>query len=411
MMSRKLARLAVAPRPEVTKLQVNRADSRDMDRREIEPRVLIWATAEISWRDPSGAPCRAPATLEDTSKSGACIRVKRPFDIGAALTVRWHREQFSAVAKNCRKDGRDYLLGVHREAEPSAATPPASSVNANSSPEPKQDRARGKPPASPTPSPPGNAALTTIEPIRSQLRDRDAQAERISMDSKTLIPKFWRRPQDEASIEPANPKEVSVNKSHSPAEAGVVSRAEMLSYDDIYHAAGILSPRSGYGIHKVVEMLNSDRLRDLSKDIKRASVLMALDAAGTSVDELLHDATRRREALDSYEAARKKQLEEFEAGKARENSQIEAEMERIRAHYALRVQRNRDLVAQEKEALRNWQMAMQHESERITEVLDLCGKQPELKAGSSSADPHPKPAETVVAPGEAARGTTAGRSL
>lgn len=231
------------------------------------------------------------------------------------------------------------------------------------------------------------------------------------MHSKTLIPKFWRRPQDEAALEPVKPKEVPVNKSHPPAEAGAVSRAELLSYDDIYHAAGILTPRSGYGIHKVVEMLNNDRLRDLSKDIKRASVLMALDAAGTSVDELLYDATRRREALDSYEAARKKQMEDFEAGKAKENSQIEAEMERIRAHYADRVQRNRDLVVQEKEALRNWQMAMQHESERITEVLELCGKQPELKVGSPSADPPPKPAEKVAAAGEAVRSVTAGRSL
>lgn len=355
-----------------------------MDRREIEPRVLIWAQAEISWRDASGAPCRAPATLEDTSKSGACIRVKRPFDIGAALTVRWHREQFSAVAKNCRKDGRDYLLGVHREAAPGEV-----------------------PPVSPTPpSRPGNRDLTAIEPIRSRPRDRDTQVERIPMDSKTLIPKFLRRPQEEAAVEPVQPKEVPVNKSHPPAQASAVSRAELLSYDDIYHAAGILTPRSGYGIHKVVEMLNHDRLRDLSKDIKRASVLMALDAAGTSVDELLHDATRRREALDSYEAARKKQLEDFETGKAKENSQIEAELERIRAHYAERVQRNRDLVAQEKEALRNWQMAMQHESKRITEVLELCEK-PEVKAGSTPANSQLKAPDAS----DAARSASAGRSV
>jgi hypothetical protein len=33
-------------------------------------------------------------------------------------------------------------------------------------------------------------------------------------------------------------------------------------------------------------------------------------------------------------------------------------------------------VAKEKEALRNWQMAMQHETQRIGEVIELCGKQP-----------------------------------
>ena len=122
-------------------------------------------------------------------------------------------------------------------------------------------------------------------------------------------------------------------------------------------------------------MLNSERIRDLSKEVKRASILMALDAAGTRVDDVLADATRRQDALTRYEAGKKKQMEEFESAKAREIKDVEEEMERVRAHYAERIQRNRDLVAQEKEGLRNWQMAMQHEVQRIAEVIELCGKQ------------------------------------
>jgi len=136
-----------------------------------------------------------------------------------------------------------------------------------------------------------------------------------------------------------------------------------------------MSPGSGYGIHKIVEMLNSERIGDLAKDVKRASVLMALDAAGISSDELLTDATRRQNALTVYEASQVKQVEDFEARKAKENSKIEEEMEKIRAHYAQRVQANLDQVAKEKDALRNWQMAMQHETQRIAEVIELCGKQ------------------------------------
>ena len=51
-------------------------------------------------------------------------------------------------------------------------------------------------------------------------------------------------------------------------------------------------------------------------------------------------------------------------------------MEKIWIHYAQRMQVNLDQVAKEKEALRNWQMAMQHETQRIAEVIELCGKQP-----------------------------------
>lgn len=177
-----------------------------------------------------------------------------------------------------------------------------------------------------------------------------------------------------------------MNQSNShPAEGLTGPQSDLLSYEDIYRAAGILSPDSGYGIHKVVDMLNSDRIRNLSPEIKRASVLMALDAAGTSTEDLLRDATRRQQALGSYDAGQQKQLEEFEARKTQENSQIQAEMERVTAHYAERIQHNHDQVARERETLRNWQMQKQYESQRISEVIELCSKQPAAAPLSNAA--------------------------
>ena len=88
-----------------------------MDGREIEARMLMWAVAEISWEDASGQHCQASAVLEDRSNSGACVRLTRPVAVGSVVTIRWQREQFSAVARNCRRDGREFLIGVRREAE------------------------------------------------------------------------------------------------------------------------------------------------------------------------------------------------------------------------------------------------------------------------------------------------------
>jgi hypothetical protein len=205
------------------------------------------------------------------------------------------------------------------------------------------------------------------------------------MESKTLLPKLWGR--QPASDAPTKPKasEAPMNKPNATAAEPAAPRMDLLSYEDIYRAAGILTPPSGYGIQKVVDMLNSDRLRDLSKDIKRASVLMALDAAGTSVDDLLQDATRRQRALDSYEAGRRRQLEEFESRKSQENAQVEAELERLKAHYSERIQCNREQVDREKEAVRNWQMAMQHEVQRISEVMELCRKPAASAAAAASS--------------------------
>ena len=212
------------------------------------------------------------------------------------------------------------------------------------------------------------------------------------MEPKTLFPKLWRRPPvDDPPAKQPNPEAVVNKSSPRPSETAPAHSTDLLSYEDIYRAAGILNPPSGYGIQKVVDMLNNERLRDLSKDIKRASVLMALDAAGTSIDEILQDATRRQRALDSYESGRRQQLETFESRKAQENAQIEAELDRVRAHYAERIQRNREQVQQEKEALRNWQMAMQHEVQRITEVIDLCKKPAASAAAASAGSTVPSP--------------------
>lgn len=390
-----------------------------MDGRYVEPRKVIWAVAEVIWQDATGTSFRAPATLEDTSASGACLRLQRPFSVGSRLMIKWHREQFAAIAKNCRNDGRDFLLGVLREPDrvfpqeqpagsvapkPSTGEPPDVGSNAKAAPVVKKaesvrpptdihnslnqdqkldSRASRSAKLSRDHAPSLDLGRATESPpLTSRARRQDSatslRSERIVMQPKTLFPQFWRRQQDGDT--PAKPisTEAPVNKTTTThaTESAIGARADLLAYEDIYRAAGILSPGSGYGIHKVVDMLNSERIRDLSKDIKRASVLMALDAAGISVDDMLTDATRRQNALNSYETAQKKQLDDFEARKATENARIEEEMEKIRTHYAQRIQNNLDQVTKERDALRNWQNAMQSETQRIAEVIELCAKQP-----------------------------------
>ena len=197
------------------------------------------------------------------------------------------------------------------------------------------------------------------------------------MESKSLFSRFARRPEGSDAAEKTQDKEKQPSSNDKPANSTELltgPKGDLLSYEDIYRAAGILGSRSGYDISKVVEMLHSDRLRGLADDARRASVLMAIEAAGVSTDDLLREAKERERALDAYETNQRKHLEEYETRKGQENVQVEAEMARVTAHYAERIKANLDQVAREKEALRNWQMAKQGESQRITEVLELCAK-------------------------------------
>src|SRR5690242_9685103 len=264
-----------------------------MDQRSLEPRNAMWAVAEVAWEDDSGTSFPAPATLEDTSPSGASVRVQRPFNVGSRLTIRWHREQFSAVARNCRSDGTAFLLGLLREhgnranvssQEKPAKTPapveatPAHLPTAKSEhpqiPSRNSARAEAAPPTTPPIEPETNAqqpdqnlnllansaALASIRqtnesppsPRPSPNRSgTSVRSERKAMQPKTLFPQFWRRQQDEDAPAKSTSTEAPVNKLSTHAtDAANGPRGDLLSYEDIYRAAGIMSPGAGYGIHK-----------------------------------------------------------------------------------------------------------------------------------------------------------------
>jgi hypothetical protein len=88
---------------------------RDLTKLTLEPRTAIMAKAQVVWEDQPGVWRRAFAVIEDTSRSGACIRVSDAISVGAKLNIKWHQEQFSGVVKYCRREGEEYVVGIHRE--------------------------------------------------------------------------------------------------------------------------------------------------------------------------------------------------------------------------------------------------------------------------------------------------------
>jgi hypothetical protein len=364
----------------------------------------MWALAEVLCERQPGVSSRLSATIEDTSSSGACIRVGTPISVGTRLTVKWQWDQFSAIARNCRSDGGDFLCGVQRDdASADLTSGPPSTAAADSAKDalvritlpavnesaptektllgPAPAHADEKPEAavqeSRDPSPSSEDQSQDAEPNSiGKTQSLPFRQEKEAMSTKDFFSKFCRSQESGAAtqtiqaVEPALPK---VAEPASPSAAD--STGELLSSEDIYRASGILHAHARYGIMKIVEMLESKHIRELPTEVKRASVLMALEAAGTSVDEVLHDAARRQHALNAYESGQKQQFEEFEAHKVRENAHIQAELERVVAHYSDRIRLNQEQVEREKEALRSWQAMKEKESQRISEAMALCGKQ------------------------------------
>jgi hypothetical protein len=156
-------------------------------------------------------------------------------------------------------------------------------------------------------------------------------------------------------------------------------------FEQVYQNAPTKPPRIPYSILKVADMVNSAHVSALSPDAKRASLLMALEAAGVEVEDVLQDAVIRQRALADYEAAQKERLKHFEQHKADENNKIQAELDRLTSQHMARIQANLDEVAREQDNFRAWQKSKNQESQRITEAANFCVPQGSAINGTSLA--------------------------
>ena len=393
-----------------------------------EPRTPVMIMVEASWQDQSGTVQKVRARIENKSPGGACVRLNEKLGVGTSLLLEGQWDKFSGDVRYCRKDGRDYLVGIQRHrADRLIGT--GSPKTADLTPSCSDAMVTASPKVSDSPGTPASSAKSHSAPIRSNVARTETVAppdsgreirngERQSNESAHELEGFL---QNEQQIrQPSAGQEGSKERKHmrrkwfdighkeeeqpvtgvensksqgtrapSPDssaemapgeledEATPNAQVELLSMEDIYRMAGILNPRKGYSINKIVEMLHSEHLRGLSKELKRASVLMALDAAEISVEEVLQDAKTRQDAIDSYEADQRRQFEAQLARKAEENVQIQSELERIQARYTERLRRNLDGMAREKATFGNWLTLKQQESQSMAEAVDLC-----LKASS-----------------------------
>jgi recombination DNA repair RAD52 pathway protein len=171
------------------------------------------------------------------------------------------------------------------------------------------------------------------------------------------------------------------------------------SFDDIYHAAEIQPPAHGYTIDKVATMLASEHLRGLSPEIKRNSILVALEASGAKIDDVIQDAVHRDRALDSYERVLRKSLSDIQAKKADENRQIEAEMNKMLADYRARIQANNETLSKESERFTTWLAQKQQQEKSIAEAVSYFVTENPITVGGAAASPATGAHTTAKTPG------------
>ncbi len=241
------------------------------------------------------------------------------------------------------------------------------------------------PPADPPPKPPVEPPVEPPTELQTKQLSKQVDEGRKHMRDKWLeLP--WHKNNGASGPEDGEPgsngnsaKENPMHDLTQPTQKAPARSArevptfqvDLSPVEDIYRAAGIMDPCKGYSIIKVVEMLHSAHIRDLSKEIKRSAVLMALETAGIPIDQIQRDAKARQDALDSHEALQRKHVEAEWERKAAEVVQIQAELESIKAHYMARISQNIAGVAREKETFSNWLTLKQQGCQSMADAVEL----------------------------------------
>lgn len=161
------------------------------------------------------------------------------------------------------------------------------------------------------------------------------------------------------------------------------------SFDEIYQAAEIAPPPHGFTIFKVADMLKSEHIRALPVEIKRSSVLLALDAAGVKLQEIIEDAVRRDRALDTFELVQQRALDQLEAKKAEDNKKLQEEADRVLNELRTRIQANNDEIARERERMQTWRLQKQQEERRIADAVAPFASENPITTGPAAAPAKP----------------------
>ena len=186
-------------------------------------------------------------------------------------------------------------------------------------------------------------------------------------------------PAEERNDSPARPPAPGIsgrNRNDS------IENTKLSSFEDIYYKSSFKAATStaAWDILKVADVLNSEHLHGLSPAGKHSALMMALEAAGVAVEDMLQDAVQRQRVLNEYDDSQRKRLEALEKSTLAENERLSQEMEALCAQYRMRIAGAVQEIERERAAFRERQERREREQRRISEAASGC------VSGDSSAN-------------------------
>jgi hypothetical protein len=176
---------------------------------------------------------------------------------------------------------------------------------------------------------------------------------------------------EEANEPPAAPSATGIHERNRIDSSG---NAKLSSFEELYHKSTFKPSTStaAWDILKVSDMIGSEHLHGLSPAGKHSALMMALEAAGVAVEDMLQDAVQRQRVLNEYEEGQRRRLELFENTKLQDNQRLAEEMEGMCSQYRMRIATAVQEIERERAIFRDWQDRKEREQRRISEAASAC---------------------------------------
>jgi len=208
------------------------------------------------------------------------------------------------------------------------------------------------------------------QPATAESEDVVAAIERIRRDlEQSASPDFAATEQEEpapAEASTAQPAPASVVPAETADEPIRIPKA--LSVGEVYDRAQV-AQEGAIDVYRVEEMLKDPEIADLDVPLRARMVRMTLKNMGHELTDLLADAGRRDQALETYLQYLMRRVMEVEQQVQDANAEIKREMDEYMKARTAVIEQNESKLLRVQQALEEYRRSKQAEEQRLFDII------------------------------------------
>ncbi|MEO8277297.1 MAG: hypothetical protein ABI639_13875 [Thermoanaerobaculia bacterium] len=150
------------------------------------------------------------------------------------------------------------------------------------------------------------------------------------------------------------------------------SEFDLPDFPAVYRSAGIADPPHGFTAFKVLEMLQSPGLAELSPQAKASALVgfLKMNPGGpVAIGDIIQDAVRRDQALDKFEQFLHSRLAERTAAAERANGALQSEIDALSERHRATMAANERGVAELAAKLSEWSAGKRAEERKLQSAV------------------------------------------